>query len=426
VGIMDILNNIDFKDIAMGMALASQGNTAVPNVMNIIEKQRIEDEAKQKAKMTNDFMEQVYTKGMSGVDPTLDLMRRDRAINAMPDTVTQYDTSKIPSAVSNEELMASMIDPTLGIVKSSPEDMTPAWNPADITKQEVSNPAKEKAKADFILSVAEAKKSMPNVADAIGSIWPQFRDKDLDPHLVSSAFAALYGQNEKKMMKLLEFEEKHQLREETAKEKKSKITWVDPTHSGYDSEGKLIVQGRDKEEKKPYVPGHIQEFTVGDKQVYKEYQADGTWKDVPNIGGPRYKPTAEKPEKPEYTAKQALSIVSKNNMAINRIKSSGKIDHLTAILNPTLAAAAGTSDPKALAYAVASLEQERDYAQQFLPKGMVPKTPPVENKTRDLSAGVDFIKKATSKEDAIARAKQLKDKGWSKEDINEAGKLAGY
>lgn len=73
----------------------------------------------------------------------------------------------------------------------------------------------------------------------------------------------------------------------------------------------------------------------------------------------------QKPEKPEYTTKQALSRLSTIDSTIARMKSSGTIDTTMAIQNPALAALVDTKDPEAVKQAIESLENERNYVSKF-------------------------------------------------------------
>ena len=245
MGLMDILKDIDLKDIAMGMAVASHGNTAVPNVINIMEQRRKEEEARERSANTTIFITSLF-KNLSGPDPTMDLMKQQRTVNAMPDEVTQYDTSGIPAAVSQEDLMASMVDPTVGIVRESPEDQTPAWDTGSITGKRVSNPEKAKASADFILSVYKARETIPNVADAVASLMPQIQGKDLDPQLVMSALSTVYNKRESQIAKMMDIAARHEEKEADRKAKSMEIVSFDPTHRVMTKGGKLISEGSSK------------------------------------------------------------------------------------------------------------------------------------------------------------------------------------
>jgi hypothetical protein len=229
MGLMDILNGIDLKDIAMGMAVASNGDTAVPTVLNILDKQRKEQEAKDQARNTSNFIQAIYAS--QGNDPTAQILAKQRTLNAMPDTTTQYDTSGIPAAQSGEP--------------GSQEAAYNAMSGGGITTQEAPNLDKAKASIDFAQQVVKARDSIPNVADAIAKVWPQFQDKNLDPQLVSSAFAHLYSVNEKKVEKLITIMDKQQAREDAAKTKQeefqNKVTNVGKPGEWY-SQGGVLKQ----------------------------------------------------------------------------------------------------------------------------------------------------------------------------------------
>jgi hypothetical protein len=237
MGLMDILNGIDLKDIAMGMAVASNGDTAVPAVLNILDKQRKEQEAKDQARNTSNFIQAIYAS--QGNDPTAQILAKQRTLNAMPDTTTQYDTSGIPAAQSGEP--------------GSQEAAYNAMSGGGITTQDAPNLDKAKASIAFVQEATKARDSMPNVADAIAKIWPQFQDKNLDPQLVSSAFAHLYSVNEKKVEKLITIMDKQQAREDASKIKQeefqNKITPLGKSGEWY-SQGGIAKQNPGEAEPK--------------------------------------------------------------------------------------------------------------------------------------------------------------------------------
>jgi hypothetical protein len=387
MGLMDILNGIDLKDIAMGMAVASQGNTAVPNVINILDKRRAEEEVKAKNLQTSKMLDELYSNpALFGQDKSMDLISKQQQVNAMPDTIPEY-SNELP------------VDPATGLELPVPQ----------ATGQEILNPEKAKAQANFIVDVAGAQQQLPNMADAIAQIGNKYPDIDADVKV--KVYSALYGQRESLVKKYMDIAEKQQARIDTAREKQQ---------SREDKRADNLIK---KEE--PYKIGHREKVIIGDKEVYQEYLGNGQWKEVSGIGGPRYKPGTDKPE---YTPKQALARISAIDGAIARITNSGKIDIATAILNPSLAATAGSQDPETIKAAITSLQNERKYIADFAPRGTVAeiKINPVRPQSDRLSPAIDFLKKSVNEEDAIKRAKQLKAKGWTREDLNKAGEIAGY
>lgn len=114
-------------------------------------------------------------------------------------------------------------------------------------------------------------------------------------------------------------------------------------------------------------PGQTKEQLIADKAAGKKLTPaqEGVYRDIiPQ------KPV-EKPEKPEYTPKQALSRISTIDATIARLQSSGKFDTAMAIQNPQLAALLESKDPEAITQAIDSLKTERDYVSQFAPKGAI-------------------------------------------------------
>lgn len=102
-----------------------------------------------------------------------------------------------------------------------------------------------------------------------------------------------------------------------------------------------------------------------------------------------------KPEKPEYSPKQALSRISTIDATIARMKSSGTIDISMAIQNPAFAGLVDTKDPEAIKQAITSLTQEREYVSQFLPKPIPqPKEDAPKMKTLDQKTAVEILKEA--------------------------------
>jgi hypothetical protein len=73
-------------------------------------------------------------------------------------------------------------------------------------------------------------------------------------------------------------------------------------------------------------------------------------------------------EKPEFKPGQALKRVSAIDAAVARLKSGGMVDAALAIQFPALAGLMGTKDKVATDAAIASLMQEREYMQDFLPE----------------------------------------------------------
>uniref|UniRef100_A0A6H1ZK24 Uncharacterized protein n=1 Tax=viral metagenome TaxID=1070528 RepID=A0A6H1ZK24_9ZZZZ len=119
----------------------------------------------------------------------------------------------------------------------------------------------------------------------------------------------------------------------------------------------------------------------------------------------------ERPEKPEYTSKQALSRISTIDSAISRMKASGTIDTAIAIQNPELAGLLNTQDPEAVKQAIASLENEREYVSQFAPEKDVPKAKPIIAKQLDQTTAAAILQEAGGDK---AKAREIaKKRGYS-------------
>ena len=182
--------------------------------------------------------------------------------------------------------------------------------------------------------------------------------------------------------------------------------------TGVDEQGRPIrvsdvlgARPYEKPEKTPVPTGDIGQF----------YQLYGrTPRDAKELRDFKEATTYIKPEKPEYSHKQALAKVSSINSAIARMSSTGSIDPATAIQFPALAAFMNSKDPKAVAEAISSLKLERDYVLDSLPKGYAQK--------QQFNSLVHFFKKAKNREDAIQRIRKAKEQGWSVEDLKKAEK----
>jgi hypothetical protein len=301
MGLADILGGINLKDIAMGLAVASNGNTAVSEVLNIMEKQRLEQEKKDQARNTSNFIQAIY--GSQGNDQTPQILAKQRGLNAMPDTVKTQDFTNFG------------VDQTTGEYNTGSEMSSPPTI-------EEPNLAKAKASIDFVQELNKARDTLPNVADAIAKIWPQFQDKNLDPQLVSSAFAHLYGVNEKKVEKLMGIMDKQQAREDVIKTKKETITFHPSDQTGYDWQGKVVVSGTPKDEStnesknaillekfrtqygetdprylnlkaamgKKIAPD-VKSFQVGGQEIPHQWdEASNMWRPIQGMGGPKWNP----------------------------------------------------------------------------------------------------------------------------------------
>ena len=102
MGLGDLLGNFDLKDLAMAMAVASHGDNVVPTVVTMMEQQRKEAEAKQKEANTVNFLTSLFREMGKYEDPTLNLLKQQAEISALPDEITAYNTKAIPGTISGK------------------------------------------------------------------------------------------------------------------------------------------------------------------------------------------------------------------------------------------------------------------------------------------------------------------------------------
>jgi hypothetical protein len=367
MGLKEILGSIDLKDLAMGMAVASQGDTAVPDVMKVLEQRRLEQDRKNQQGLTNEFLYDAYNQLSGGSNPVPGILQKERQINTMPETVPQYDTA--------------------GVTTPQPVGVTGL----DEATTNVSNQAKAQASADFIIEAQEISKKMPNWADGVAYLRNKYRDKPVDSQLVSSALSSLYGKREAQILKGMEIADRQQAREDTAKTKeedrKSKITTGFKAGEPYMEGGVMKVAPGEKAEK---------EFAPTEASLQLEFQralAAGDTKKANVIGETLKKmhseridiaiksrpPRENKPDKPEYSPKQALTRISVINGTIAKMKEKGSADEGVVRQNPMLEGIldVDVKDPEAIRKAIISLELERDYVSQFAPKGTIAPPKPV-------------------------------------------------
>lgn len=132
-------------------------------------------------------------------------------------------------------------------------------------------------------------------------------------------------------------------------------------------------------------------------------------------------------EKPEYKPGAALNKVSTIDSAIARLKSTGMVDAAIAIQNPELAAIIGTKDPEAVQQAIQSLQQQRAYVAQFIPKGSnvnqrsLPEAAlnPPKSKKDNVGYIQSYFKLYAPKTDQAAMLNTLSAAGYSKEEIKQ-------
>lgn len=82
--------------------------------------------------------------------------------------------------------------------------------------------------------------------------------------------------------------------EMTSPDRKTKVKVKESEVKAYEDKGYMRGEptALDSKSEEPYKVGHVQQFDVGDRIVYKKYLGNGEWEDIKGVGGPRYKPTS--------------------------------------------------------------------------------------------------------------------------------------
>jgi hypothetical protein len=391
MGLKEILGSIDLKDLAMGMAVASQGDTAVPDVMKVLEQRRLEQDRKNQQGLTNEFLYDAYNQLSGGSNPVPGILQKERQINAMPETVPQYDTA--------------------GVTTPQPVGVTGL----DEATTNVSNQAKAQASADFIIEAQEISKKMPNWADGVAYLRNKYRDKPVDSQLVSSALSSLYGKREAQILKGMEIADRQQAREDTAKTKeedrKSKIT------TGFKAgEPYMEVAPGQKEEKDEIWTdwGHGQKRNRRTGEIIKV-------------------PTA--PKNIDYDAReltkqlkleQLNKIRSDNQQIENRMVPTDKVEYNNAMNAIKQLEVAKAVNPFADDTKIDEALNKYNAKINGLVK-KYDKSPEVQEKSADPNylKGVIFLKGAKSRDEAIKKIQSMSNSGWSKDQLYKAAKEAG-
>lgn len=448
MGVMDFLG-ITPQALAAGMAALSYGENVVPTTLKALQfnaaqqdELRKEEERKAKAAASAGLLSDIFANKATYTDPTGKLLQAQSRVDSIPSTVTAYDTSGAPTSPLEDQMTTEKSQ--LG---------GSAFSGGDITTKQVENPEKAIAGRNLIVDILNTKNSLPNVADAISQIMTKHKDEIdkglISPELLTGAFTTLYKTREGVVNRLLDLSAKMQDREEArqerkqAREDKAKEPFTLAPGAKRYKESTLVAENP-KEKVEPYKIGHREKVIIGDKEVYQEYLGDGQWKEVSGIGGPRYKPTSERPERLKPT-----DVTASHNMALSdwkqrwmtrmipedqvALSNSSPESAIALMLSGKIGKSLPAADRGKALSELGSIEKEhRSMMNSILGRKGVSELPSVSPQqepakiTRDLSAGVNYLKKATDKNDAINRANQLKAKGWTREDINQAGQLAGF
>jgi hypothetical protein len=99
--------------------------------------------------------------------------------------------------------------------------------------------------------------------------------------------------------------------EMTSPDRKTKVKVKESEVKAYEDKGYMRGEptALDSKSEEPYKAGHVQQFDVGDRIVYKKYLGNGEWEDIKGVGGPRYKPTSGAPAEDKAAKKETNATI---------------------------------------------------------------------------------------------------------------------
>jgi hypothetical protein len=97
----------------------------------------------------------------------------------------------------------------------------------------------------------------------------------------------------------------------TSPDRKTKVKVKESEVKAYEDKGYMRGEptALDSKSEEPYKAGHVQQFDVGDRIVYKKYLGNGEWEDIKGVGGPRYKPTSGAPAEDKAAKKETNATI---------------------------------------------------------------------------------------------------------------------